>query len=779
MKKSVLTTLVYLFSILLTVAAPVDEQSARKLAGDFLRGKMPITRSSNTNITRAVTGVADGPDAGIYVFNSDNGFVVISADDALPAVLAYSYGTPYDASKAPEAMKAMLSAYHHAVTSACVTRADVPTHEKIIPLIKTQWDQLTPYNNMCPNKYPTGCLATAVAQVMYYHKYPANYDWDVMKTSYVSTDTGDAVDAVAKLMADVGEKVFMQYKEEESSARLIDGAEALRYEFGYSESTEFVQRDSYTAKSWDDLLYNELVASRPVIMGAQSMTPTGQSGHSFIIDGYEATDGVGYFHVNWGWGGRSDDYFLISVLNPDYQYTGGAAGSSGYSFGQQAVIGIQPAETPMEKTTRFATQYCYIKDDESVYTRSSTSDDFSPIKVYYNVWNIVSPEESRQFDAGIALYKDRELITILDWVHLKDIFPEGKPLGYTNVFEVKSNPVSIGKDLPNGKYQIRVLSRLTGTADWTWAIMTACRYVELTIEDNTMTTVTYGNSNEYKSDNDFTIHTVEVTGSEKVGEPLTIKINLTNNHMPDNSPIFLWGNASLEQGTDSYQCLGGGGSNLSPGETGDLVLEYTPQRAGDFKFILSGSSANCKTPLYTFDVSVSGMYLVMQLAVEKSTPQPNETNKIDGTTLEGTVTLLNYGSENYDDKVYVRLWGFDDNDHDKNVGYSTQIALGEKADVKFSFTDLTPDNRYLLLVTAMDGEKQIPLNYIKNEDNTITYYLKYVYQMTESSGLQSIKLDQADADVYDIRGVRQGKASDIKSLPKGIYIINKKKVINN
>lgn len=779
MKKSVLTTLVYLFSILLTVAAPVDEQSARKLAGDFLRGKMPITRSSNTNITRAVTGVADGPDAGIYVFNSDNGFVVISADDALPAVLAYSYGTPYDASKAPEAMKAMLSAYHHAVTSACVTRADVPTHEKINPLIKTQWDQLAPYNNMCPNKFPTGCAATAMAQVMYFHQYPATFDWGAMKTSYKSSDTGDAADAVAKLMADVGEKIFMKYGQDGSFASTMSVSEALRYDYGYSESTEFVERDCYTAKSWDMLLYNELTSNRPVFFSGQSMTPTGQSGHSFIIDGYEATDGIGYFHVNWGWGGRSDDYFLISVLNPDYQYTGGAAGSSGYSFDQQAVIGIQPAETPMEKTTRFATQYCYIKDDESVYTRSSTSDDFSPIKVYYNVWNIVSPEESRQFDAGIALYKDRELITILDWVHLKDIFPGGKPLGYQKIFEVKSNPVSIGKDLPNGKYQIRVISRLTDTADWTWAMMSACRYVELTIEDNTMTTVTYGNSNEYKSDNDFTIHTVEVSGSKKVGEPLTITINLTNNHMPDNAPLFLWGNASIEKGADNYQCLGGGGSNLSPGETGDLVLEYTPQRAGDFKFILTGSSANCKTSLYTFDVSVTGMYLVMELAVEKSTPQPDETNKVDGTTLEGTVTLSNYGSEAYDDKVYVRLWGFDDNDHDNNVGYSTQIALGEKADVKFSFTDLTPDNRYLLLVTAMDGEKQIPLNYIKNEDNTITYYYKYVYQMTESSGLQSIKLDQADAEVYDIRGVRQGKASDIKSLPKGVYIINKKKVINN
>jgi len=676
-------------------------------------------------------------------------------------------------------MKAMLSAYHHAVTATYKTRTEVPTHENILPLIETQWDQDAPYSNMCPNKYPTGCVATVMAQIMYYHKYPNTFDWDAMKTSYKSTDTGDAADAVAKLMADIGEKVFMKYSANESSASLNDISEALRYDYGYSETTEYVRRDCYTAQSWDELLYNELAASRPVIFGAQSMTPTGQGGHAFVIDGYEAKDGVGYFHVNWGWGGRSDDYFLISVLNPDYQYTGGNAGSSGFSINQIAIIGIQPAETPLEKTTRFATQYCYIKDDESVYTRSSTSDDFSPIKVYYNVWNIVKPEESRQFDIGIALYKDRELKKILDWGHLKDIYPGGKPLGYQKIFEAESDPVSIGKDLPNGKYQIRVISRLTDTDDWTWAIMSACRYVELTIEDNTMTTATYGNSEEYESENDFTIHTVEVTGSEKVGEPLTIKINLTNNHMPDNSPIFLWGNASLEQGTDSYQCLGGGGSNLSPGETGDLVLEYTPQRAGDFKFILTGSSANCKTSLYTFDVSVTGMYLVMELAVEKSTPQPDKTNKVDGTTLEGTVTLSNYGSEAYDDKVYVRLWGFDDNDHDKNVGYSTQIALGEKADVKFSFTDLTPDNRYLLLVTAMDGEKQIPLNYIKNEDNTITYYYKYVYRMTESSGLQSIKLDQADAEVYDIRGVRQGKASDIKSLPKGVYIINKKKVINN
>ena len=779
MKKSVLTTLVYLFSILLTVAAPVDEQSARKLAGDFLRGKMHITRSSNTNITRAVTGVADGPYAGIYVFNSDNGFVVISADDALPAVLAYSYGTPYDVSKAPEAMKAMLSAYHHAVTSTCVTRAVVPVHEKISPLIKTQWDQDSPYNNMCPNKYPTGCVATATAQIMYYHQYPATYDWDVMKTSYGMTDTGEAADAVAKLMADIGEKVFMKYGEGASSADNKDASEALRYEFGYSETTEYVARDSYTAQSWDELLYNELASSRPVIFSAQSMTPTGENGHAFVIDGYDVMDGVGYYHVNWGWGGYSDDYFLISVLNPEYQYTGGSAGSSGYSINQNAIIGIQPAEKTMEKTTRLAIKSCYIKDDNGVYTRTSAADDFSPINVYYKVWNIIKPKESRQFDAGIALYKDRELIVILDSVHLKDIIHGGSPMEYTDVVNVKSQPVSIGKDIPNGKYQIRVISRLTDTADWTWAMMAACRYVELTIEDNTMTTATYGNSDGYTSENDFTINNVVVSGSKKVGEPLTITINLTNNSMSNNSPIYLWGNASLEQGTDSYQCLGGGGSNLSPGETGEMVLEYTPQRAGTFDFLLNCSDKNSAEPLYSFSETVEGLYLALKLDVDNAAPTPDGFNQVDGNTFKGVARISNFGSVVFDDDIIFVLAEFNpENDYFDIINTSTtkaNIDLLDTKDIEFNYSDLTIGFYYALIVGYKDGTSTVYMN--TGSDGSITS--DKFYLMTESSDLQRIKLDQADAEVYDMRGVRLGKASDIKSLPKGIYIINKKKVINN
>lgn len=781
MRKVLLSTVLWLVGIVFAYANPVGEAAALKIADNFMRQQLKAgTRGERVVLTRAESGINETEETGIYVFNSENGFVVISADDAFPAVLAYSTGSPYDASMAPPAMKEMLEAYHHTVTSTVKTRFSVPTRADIAPLIQTQWDQEEPYNLLTPNNYPTGCVATATAQIMYYHKWPETFDWDKMKTTYTSTDTGDAVNAVAKLMADVGEKVFMEYGDDESSARFIDACEALRYDFGYSETTEFVERECYTAQAWEELLYNELVAKRPVLFGAQSMPQTGiQGGHAFIIDGYAVKDGTGYFHVNWGWGGSSDDYFLISVLNPKYQYTGGHAGSSGYSYYQYAIIGIQPAASPMEKTTRHAVRYCNIAGDKGSYTRTSTSTDFPSLQINLSVWNHARPEEPRQYDVGIALYKDRERIKILDQCSLKDVLTGGEPLSYNYYIDLTSKFFSLGKDLSNGTYQIRILSRETGKTDWTWAMEAACRYVELTIMDNTMTTATYGNAEEFEdAKNEFTVNSVDVSGSKKVGEPLTLTINVTNKHMPSNSPIFLWGNASLSEGTDKYQLIGGGGTNLDPGETGDLVLEYTPQRGGDFKFILSASSANYDTPLKTFEVSVSGMYLLLEeLTVENSEAQADYTNKVDGTTLKGVAKITNYSSAAYDDLVYVRAHGKDDESY-PTLKKTYKIAIGETVDVPFSIENLTPNHRYILLIYGKDGDDIYPVNFILNDDDTFTYYYKYVYLMTESTGLESLKADEPDADVYNMQGVRLGKASELEALPKGIYIINKKKVIN-
>jgi hypothetical protein len=168
----------------------------------------------------------------------------------------------------------------------------------------------------------------------------------------------------------------------------------------------------------------------------------------------------------------------------------------------------------------------------------------------------------------------------------------------------------------------------------------------------------------------------------------------------------------------------------------------------------------------------------MELAVENSKPQSDQTNKVDGTTLEGTVKLSNYGSEAYNNNVYVRLYGLDDKDHNKNVSNPAQIAIGETVDIPFSFENLIPNNRYILLITVMDGENKKPLNYIINDNNTFTYYFKYVYQMTAGTGVDILKVDSVDPNVYNMQGVLLGKASELKTLPKGVYIINKKKIIN-
>ncbi len=776
MKKYLLSTYLVLFSFLLTMAAPVDEQSARRIASDFLRSKMPqVTRAASGELSRAITGVADGDSAGIYVFNCDGGFVVISADDELPSVLAYGLKNSYDAQTAPPAMQAMLEAYNHAVNSSVKTRAAVPTHADISPLIKTQWNQNTPYNNNCPVESgvncPTGCVATATAQIMYYHKWPETFNWDAMKTTYSSDDTGEAVDAVAKLMADVGEKVYMQYGSESSSAYEYDACEALRIQYGYAETTNYIERTCYTAKGWDEVIYNELAANRPVFyVGRSASSGQGIVGHAFILDGYQAKDGVGYFHVNWGWGGSSDDYFLISVLNPEQQYTGGNAGSSGYSFDQSALVGVEKGASVAGKSMRLFVNSCTIKSDKGTYTRNSASENFPGIQLMMYIYNVVQPKEVRHYDLGYALYQNDKLVAMIDSTSVNYNFDYFKGTSYITA------SLAFGKGLDDGTYQLRAMSRETGKSLWQQALNATCRYIELTINGNQMTTKAYG-SFEDPSVSSFTINSVTVSENCEVGKPITITVNVTDKNKTNNAPLFLYGNASLEQGADKFQLLTGGGTNLEAGETGDVVLEYTPQRAGNFVFYLSGDRTELTDSLYRFEAKVTGVALIMEMEVEGAVVKGAAPCEVPGTALKGKIVLTNYGSEPYNDKVGIlpcELIGNTLNTIGQSVTTDCNIAIGDSQEVSFNFRNLTLNSTYIILVRIPDGDDVKYLNW--EDDGSIKYI--YIFTMIEDTAIKDIQLDSPDADVYDMRGVRLGKASELKSLPKGVYIINKKKVVN-
>lgn len=774
MRKLILTATLWVIGLLMAVASNVSEQNAKLLASEFLKSHLPAgTRAEAIEPVRVTTGVADGPDAGIYVFNAGDAFVVMSASDLLPAVLAYGTAGSFDPQTAPPAMKSMLRAMHYAAKQA-TTRASVPTHDAIAPMTKTEWDQTAPYNAQCPvdettgETSVTGCVATAMAQLMYYHQWPAAYDWGSMKTSYKSTDTSAAADAVAKLMVDCGKSVFMKYGSITSGTASVYISEALRNNFGYAETTERANREYYTAESWDALIYGELSQKRPVVYSGMSVSSgQGESGHAFVIDGY---DGKGYYHVNWGWGGQSNDYFLLSVLDPEYTYTGGNAGSSGYSYGQEAVVGIQPAAEPLESTSRLYVTQVEIDKDKGTYTRASTSDDFESVVVNFTLYNMFK-ETAQLYDIGVGLYQGHTLVKDLDFEAFDEAFK------HYNGWAFNTDPIVFGSGLADGVYQIRAMCRETGKSQKMWCFGGIDKYVELTISGTTMTTKTFGQENDGDADNSFVVNSAEVSGSGKVGEPMTIKLNVTDKNRIGNAPIFIWGNASLSEGADKYQLLAGGGTNLDPGETGDVVLQYTPQRAGDFKFIVSASSENCKTSLYEFTASVTGTFLSLELEVDDSKPL-GAMNEISTTAFKGVGKISNYGSEPYNDKIAMLLAMSPDLEEplskvsQQNV--SVTIPVGGTADVPFNYTDLTPGAYYVLIFAYKDGTKTM---YLNQTEDVIEF--KYIYRISETaSGIDAIRRDAPDADVYDMRGVRLGKASELESLPKGIYIINKKKVVN-
>ena len=312
---------------------------------------------------------ADSDDNGLlYVVSSgDNaGYVMVAGDDVVSnPVLGYSTGGVFDYGTAPDNLKWWIGEYARMIEYAAehgMAVAAAPKFDTSLdPLIKTHWNQDYPYNNLCPwlsedMQGYTGCVATAMAQVMKYHEWPergtgshtytdpncgqtlsanfgeTTYRWDLMPNDYDGSWTDEQIEAVATLMAHCGVAVDMQYMPDGSGAYSGDVPGALVNYFGYAEDAIFLSRDYYAQNEWAGMVKDELDAGRPVYYSGQS---TG-GGHAFVIDGYN-TDG--YFHVNWGWGSQSDDYYQLATLDP-YSGQGIGGTTAGYAYAQGAIFNL-------------------------------------------------------------------------------------------------------------------------------------------------------------------------------------------------------------------------------------------------------------------------------------------------------------------------------------------------------------------------------------------------------------------------------------------------------
>ena len=372
-------TALLLLSILLTstiFAGPITPEKAGAIAKDFWKktvkpnSKAALTPISRNEMSKAGSRfVTPKTNPGFYIFTPENeeGFVIISGDDELPSIVGYS--STEKADEMPPALRDLLNVYDmyvddvRAGKAAPAQRSAKAGKSAVAPMLQTTWDQSSPYNNMCPEvngqKTPTGCTATAMAQIMKFHEWPkkpsANitwqnnitgkeedintsshtYNWDKMLPHYRDGYTNEEAKAVALLMVDVGKAIQSSYSPSGTGSNTVYASYALVNTFDYSPDVTVVNRSEYTEEEYISIIRENLEARQPLLYTGHSQSYG--SGHAFVCDGIDEND---LLHIDWGWNGAFNGYFDMTYMSPEGTGIGGGDGR--YNVSQALIANIHP-----------------------------------------------------------------------------------------------------------------------------------------------------------------------------------------------------------------------------------------------------------------------------------------------------------------------------------------------------------------------------------------------------------------------------------------------------
>jgi hypothetical protein len=509
MKKYIVLTMMLVLSVV-AGAESITRQQAEQLARQFITkqgmyGALSQAEPHQARDRALLKGSSQ--DGCYYVFNvgTNEGFVIVSGDDRTPAVLGYSDKGSFDMDRLPSNVAAWLEGYADQIrylrkkasaepTAPVSVRSDAPLMKMtrapwavkkeprpaISPMITSKWDQFSPFNDLCPvvdgQHCVTGCIATALAQIMYYHKWPqaatteipgytvkgksvsypglpaTTFNWAAMTDNPASgTSAGDAV-AVLMQYCSYGCKA--DFGIDNTSIYNNEPENALKNYFHYGAGVKYVERQTYSNENWESLIYTELEANRPVLYTGQSYVAEldGNVGHAFVVHGY---DGNGYYAVNWGWGQSvdQDGYYLLDAMDPADLGAGGGVG--GYNSGQTAIIGISKDDVETYQVTDeqvvLTTTDISLIDDEYVL-----SDGYYAVSFKCEFVNYLS--NTYEFDLNFKLYKDNEYQGfLLNAGDLRNTLP---PMYYINQINLY-----LPAWLP-GKYKLVPVSRKLGEGEY-------------------------------------------------------------------------------------------------------------------------------------------------------------------------------------------------------------------------------------------------------------------------------------------------------------------------
>ena len=515
-------------------AGDVTPEEAKTIAAGFLQTRQPTPdgrRNKQKQIGKEQLTVCDASRMVYAVSYGDDGFVLVGKDEAVCQVLGYSDDGAFDASQLPDAFKEMMADYDQEITIAaelarqgCLQAPRKITRHAIAPMITSKWSQGEAgrtgnvFNWKCPTELSvrcyTGCVATAMAQVMYYYKYPestkmviqdtwngslpvTSFDWENMIDQYLGSDLTDLTSILAepigKLMKYCGYAANMKYGRDASGANPQDMVYGMITYFGYNENAWLAYRRNYSIDAWNDLLYGELESGRPVLYGGSSSG----GGHQFILDGID-TDGL--YHVNWGWGGRFNGYFVLNLLNPmTTNDTGSSSTPDGYTMNQTAAIGMQPETIPGATTTN-KLGVC------SLWNNSDTLQ--LAIQNYTN-------NTSTYFIGAGAIDNDGN-VTTLDNYHVGLSFNPNS--GY--YFEISFS--TIASKLGNGTYRISGICSTDG-ANWNACDFAENIYAVITVEGGAVTSCIL-----HPTGCDVTVSEGKLTGNGYVNVQQEVEVTFQN-----------------------------------------------------------------------------------------------------------------------------------------------------------------------------------------------------------------------------------------------------------
>lgn len=509
MKRTLLLAFVALTAMAIQ-AKQVSEQDALQKAKDFMQGKI-------FSVAHRALGTGASDDA-FYVFNAQNGgFVIVSGEDSTSPILAYSESGHLDVNNLPDNLNAWLGKYERQIRYLRANGLSAPVRSRrsgtsVAPLLNFAWNQDAPFNHDCkvtPEGYSeiqcvTGCVATALAQILYYNVkkhgntakisataipgYSYNYkfeepstlsanctvsdlsdtlfDWDNIKGYYSSSATGAEADAVAKLLHYCGVALKMTYTDWFSGSHERDVPYILHTYFGYPNTIEFKRSGNYLWEEWEDMLRAELKAGRPILYGADN-SKVPDTGHAFIIDGYDAT--TGKYHINWGWDRYGDGegseyyngYFDLTVMEPPH------VTNQAYNENEDAVFGIAPGSDvadPKEHMT--ATEFGIVSNDY----------------VTCRHWNDTGHTASFDFGYGDISTSSIEPLKTTQY----DNLPAHSGFGTGNsATKILITTILSGK--PAGTYKIVPISKIKEKTEWQISNNGKTNYVEVVWDGTAVT----------------------------------------------------------------------------------------------------------------------------------------------------------------------------------------------------------------------------------------------------------------------------------------------------